>query len=167
MESHYVVNCSKRLSFGTFNVRGFNSISIFLKEKLRHLDILAVQEHWLQDHATHLLDKISDQHHVYFKPAERPSSSLHLHTSRGKGGVAVFLRKSLVSDCKEICCPGSRIIAVRFRLRWSMEAFAFFSCYFPCGVTTADQTDYHSCLASISQILSNIHGTSPIIQVYM
>ncbi|XP_063961110.1 uncharacterized protein LOC129267838 [Lytechinus pictus] len=153
----------RNLSLGTMNVRGFNTIVSFLKEQLLHLDILAIQEHWLLAQNCPKLNSVSNEHLVLHKPAERINGSLNLRTQRGKGGLAIFIRKSLVMDCWEIKCPSPRLLAAHVKVKESTETFTFVSCYLPCGVSNADQIEYHSCLSHLSYLLESTKSTSAII----
>ncbi|XP_063966129.1 uncharacterized protein LOC135156775 [Lytechinus pictus] len=76
--------------------------------------------------------------------------------SRGKGGVALFIRKDSILGHKEIPSDSSRILAVQVKLKVSKESLTMICCYLPCGTSLKDQADYHTCLALIAHIRSTI-----------
>ena len=108
---------------GTFNVRGLKSIYGYLIEKLKNIDFCAIQEHWLLSRDSDLFNSVSHEHKVFFKSATVIDSSRPFVSSRGKGGVALLLRESLVTECSLVPCPLLRIIAVRFKFRNTDDQF--------------------------------------------
>ena len=63
---------------------------------------------------------------------------------------------------EEIQIQLSRVLAASIHLR-SKDTITIICCYMPCGTSLADQSDYHSCLAVVSQVLSSSRGASIVL----
>ena len=157
-----IINDQPKIVIGTFNTRGFSTISAFLQERLKSIDILGIQEHWLTDNIQ-ILSAVSPDHSVITKQAEKTADSFYKTQTRGKGGVALFIRTTLSETCKEIPCESPRIVAVFIRLRNSSETLVVICCYLPCGISLNDQAGYLNCLASVTQIRESYPSSSTII----
>ena len=150
------------LVIGTFNTRGTSTIVPFIQQKLLTIDILAIQEHWLVNNTQQLLD-LSQHHSVVIKPADKTADAFYRVKSRGKGGVALFIRNKIMESYKEIPTHSSRILASQIHLKHSQKPMIFVCCYLPCGSSPNDQSEYLTCLAILAQIRSTVPDSSFII----
>nr|XP_054757195.1 uncharacterized protein LOC129263309 [Lytechinus pictus] len=149
------------ISIATLNVRGFNTSKAYIQKILLDLDILAIQEHWLCSPLP--LHGTSHSHLHIFKASEDRIDAFFSHRTRGKGGVAIFIRKSVVSTCKEIPTTLPRILAVLCKLSSACKPIVLINCYFPCGSSLVAQNELHTCLVAISQILASTKDATPIL----
>ena len=79
--------------FITYNYKGFSSIKAsYIKQVLNDCDVLFLQETWLLQAKTHLLQELSDNFFVYAK-SSIPNDSLL--SGRPYGGTAIFISRHL------------------------------------------------------------------------
>ncbi|XP_063959280.1 uncharacterized protein LOC135154962 [Lytechinus pictus] len=141
---------------GTFNVRGFKSSEDILSYILPKIDLLCIQEHWLQDHNLDILQKASSEHHTVSKSSESLTNLNIISGGRGKGGVATYLRKKNIKEYTEVPCQSSRILATKIILSDNPRArLLLINCYLPCGTASSDQEEYQTCLAEITHLMDN------------
>ena len=89
---------------GCLNVRGNKANHDFVHMLLNKLDILAISEHWLYSYDLNLLSCLHNQVCVYSSsaPAEEDPVTCTPQYIRGRGGVAVFWRKSINCCIKKL-----------------------------------------------------------------
>lgn len=124
-----------------------------LERELNNIDILCIQEHWLHEHNLHILQDASPNHHVISKSSENLTNLNIIHGGRGKGGVAIYLRKSIISDFKRITCQSSRILAVEITFLQTLKRMLLINCYLPSGTNSSDLAEYQICLGIIGHLL--------------
>lgn len=124
-----------------------------LERELNNIDILCIQEHWLHEHNIHILQDASPNHHVISKSSENLTNLNIIHGGRGKGGVAIYLRKSIISDFKRITCQSSRILAVEITFLQTLKRMLLINCYLPSGTNSSDLAEYQICLGIIGHLL--------------
>ena len=85
----------------------------FLSDK--HIDILCLQETWLQDRN---IDKLNDMHPAYQTCGKSGvDAAKRILPGRPPGGVAIAWRQSLSHNIRVIDIDNRRICAVRFELK--------------------------------------------------
>ena len=128
----------------TFNLRGFNQGSSYLVELLKCNDILCVQEHWLASNDFCKLINLDTNFTVLC------SSSMEEVLSRGPlrgrpfGGIAVFIRNTIIKKLKIISMRDRYIIL-------QINNMLLLNVYLPCN----DDDLFADVLGDISDIIAN------------
>src|SRR2546425_1190954 len=139
------------LSIVTYNLHGYNQGLSYLCELLSHNDIICVQEHWLSSSDSNkLLDINGDFLVVAFYALD---DALGRGVLRGRpfGGLAIFIKSSLINKLN-IICRTDRLIIVQ------LNNLLIGNIYMPC----ADDELFTSILGNISDHIHDSVAASNI-----
>jgi exonuclease III len=117
------------IRIATLNVGGLICNIPYIEQCLNNTDILVIQEHWLYPDSISIIQTL----HQNFTGWGRCCSNLDLNSlwRRGKGGVAIFWRKSLNASIEILDEIGNdRIVAINFKTS-DKHNFYIIGVYFP------------------------------------
>ena len=137
------------LSIAAWNSRGMVAAIPYLRELMRHNDVISISEHWLHANRLRCLDEISSDFNVIARASAHADAGSY-GSSRGQGGVALLWRKSLsgVSPILEI--THDRICGIRIQ---TMEGITLniYSVYMP---APGGSDDFELVLDEIAEIIN-------------
>ncbi len=100
------------LSFVTYNLHGFNQGVHYLQELLLKYDIVCVQEHWLSSVDEGSLSNLNSDFLMVASYAVDNVLGKGILKGRPYGGVAIFVRSSIIQNF-EIICKSDRVIVLK------------------------------------------------------
>jgi len=120
----YTLNMAQ-LKFLSLNCHGFNKATLcYLQSVITDYDIVLLQETWLSNQTSHVLDNIHPGFNVYHTSAMEHKLTSGLVTGRPFGGTAILVRENVFKQitpltvntvrATAICCssPGQRNLVV-------------------------------------------------------
>src|SRR6267154_1338061 len=116
----------KDLKVVTYNLHGFNQGLPYLQDLLLVNDIVCVQEHWLGSNDERKLNNINNDFTVIASYAIDAVLGERVLRGRSFGGLALFVRSSMIKTL-EIICLSDRFIIVKF------NNFLLINVYMPCN----------------------------------
>ncbi|XP_063962109.1 uncharacterized protein LOC135155796 [Lytechinus pictus] len=143
-------------------MRGFEPNKFYLFKLLESVDIVAVQEHWLQSFSEHKLTELKDTHIVYAKSFDNGLSSPSL-TRRGKGRVALFLHRRFQAACAIVDTTSNRLLCAHICDKDCSGSLLFVNVYMPSGSSAADQAEYADILTEISSLIGQYPSAKVIL----
>ena len=101
--SYLMMASPEHVSIVCWNARGFSGSIPYIRQLLKHNDIVLLSEHWLHNNRLRLLEDIGDEI-CYCARSSKFSSADEYGSKRGQGGVAVIWKKNLsgVSEITDI-----------------------------------------------------------------
>ena len=141
-------------------MRGLSSSQFYLCDLLNSNEIVAVQEHWLNDSNVNHLNNLCDTHVVYSKCSE--SNRCELTSRRGSGGIAIFIHKSLEPRVKLIPTESDRIISISLKNVTQASETILLNVYMPTGNGADSRHLYQSVLDEITHHISRLPPTATV-----
>ena len=140
-----IIMASNVCQIVTFNLYGFNQGCSYLVELLKSNDIICVQEHWLSSIDFSKLTNLDNNFTVLCSSAMEDVLSKGPLRGRPFGGVAIFIRNSIIKKLKVIGIRERSIIV-------QINNMLLLNVYMPCN----DPDIFADVLGGISDILANI-----------
>ncbi len=141
----------KHMQLASFNVEGLTSNHAFIQSELCHIDILAIQEHWLlsfqKDKINELLPQW-DSHTRCVDESNLPDNSCMPH---GHGGVATMWSPWLSPFVSRKDEGNTRILVTLFDLPGA--PICILNCYLPSGTSKQAVENYTEDMVVISDLI--------------
>nr|XP_054766964.1 uncharacterized protein LOC129274137 [Lytechinus pictus] len=113
-------------------------------------------QHWANQHGLHSLSRL-DSHFLTFAKAHEEEIYPGIPKfGRGKGGLAIFLRKALFIDSKDLKSTTPRVQAISTKHVSTSTNLLIINCYLPSGTSHDEVNEYHLCLSTILSFLSSV-----------
>ncbi len=135
----------------SYNANNFNSNRVCITDLLKKSHVLCLQEHWLFDFESDILDSFSTDHNVFSKSVDREDPISPIQRPRGYGGVAIFWRKDLNNIIKSLDDGDHRITAITVNTK--DEKICIINVYMPCRGYTNSAQEYEDVLAQVAEIM--------------
>ena len=129
----------------SFNCRGWNSGSLFLRDVIDSFDLLLIQEHWLHQNHLSIINEISSNFCSTSVSGMDPCSLL---VGRPFGGCSIIYRKSLLSSVSPIATGSNRFCAVEFRDSGAVS-YLVVCVYMPVFVDSSSHLEYLNTLGEL------------------
>ena len=128
----------------SFNCRGWNSGSLFLRDVIDSFDLLLIQEHWLHQNHLSIINEISSNFCSTSVSSMDPCSLL---VGRPFGGCSIIYRKSLLSSVSPIA-TGSNL-SVLWSLGTLVLSHTWLCVYMPAFVDSSSHLEYLNTLGEL------------------
>ncbi len=144
----------------SFNVKDINANILAVKETLKHVDILAVQEHWLYNFEQQKLQDIDKSFNYAAKSVDDDNMISPFQKPRGYGGVAMFWKKSLDNNITTMPDGSDRVICLE--LNTGTASFCLINGYLPCRGSYTNEC-YKDILDEIQEIILKYRDSHSIV----
>ena len=84
---------------------------VYIKEMLRKVDILCIQEHWLYRAEHHIIGELDTANNFVARSVDEDNHEVTMTMTRGYGGIVIIWKKDIDKYVKELgykCCIYSK-----------------------------------------------------------
>ena len=135
----------------SLNIEGIKGNSTYLNSLLSPENIVCIQEHWLWDFETNIMDQFSSDFDYYIRCTDTFEDKItDQYVPRGKGGICILWHKSLSRCVKKLDVGNDRIQAIQLQTKESK--IIIINVYMPTFETNSVR-NYQECLDIISTII--------------
>ncbi|VDI67835.1 Hypothetical predicted protein [Mytilus galloprovincialis] len=146
---------------GTLNVQNVKSNALYIKNWLRDVHVLCIQEHWLFNAEKKIIAEITENSGYIAKSVDdNDDPDFNVSMKRGYGGVAIIWKKEINENIKELIDGGDRIQAIH--IQQGDKPICLINVYMPSDSKNAD-IEYKDTLAQIDEMIEKYKDTHEII----
>ncbi|CAG2245623.1 unnamed protein product [Mytilus edulis] len=146
---------------GTLNVQNVKSNALYIKNLLRDVHVLCIQEHWLFNAEKKIIAEITENSGYIAKSVDdNDDPDFNISMKRGYGGVAIIWKKEINENIKELIDGGNRIQAIH--IQQGDKPICLINVYMPSDSKNAD-IEYKDTLAQIDEMIEKYKDTHEII----
>ncbi|CAG2197890.1 unnamed protein product [Mytilus edulis] len=146
---------------GTLNVQNVKSNALYIKNLLRDVHVLCIQEHWLFNAEKKIIAEITENSGYIAKSVDdNDDPDFNVSMKRGYGGVAIIWKKEINENIKELIDGGNRIQAIH--IQQGDKPICLINVYMPSDSKNAD-IEYKDTLAQIDEMIEKYKDTHEII----
>ncbi|CAG2199199.1 unnamed protein product [Mytilus edulis] len=146
---------------GTLNVQNVKSNALYIKNLLRDVHVICIQEHWLFNAEKKIIAEITENSGYIAKSVDdNDDPDFNISMKRGYGGVAIIWKKEINENIKELIDGGNRIQAIH--IQQGDKPICLINVYMPSDSKNAD-IEYKDTLAQIDEMIEKYKDTHEII----
>ncbi len=151
----------------SFNIQGVTGNGFYLDELLKNVhspvDIVCLQEHWLLAFEKKKLNSINGQFTSFTRSIDDAVPISPVQRPRGYGGIAILIKKSLMSSATKLQDGSERIQAVEIKSAAQHKPVIIINVYMPSRGQGTPSEVYSPVLEELSELVTKFANSHEII----